>query len=99
MTTDDKDMKDFEAAMRRNGCNPPERSSWGGGIGYTSARDADRYDGWRMAQEAAAEELQRLRAIDAATRNLVKAKGRYHTEQAYKALSELLANTEGQRAP
>jgi hypothetical protein len=42
---------------------------------------------------AAANELRRLSAIEAAARNLVKVKGRYHTEQAYKALAELLANT------
>lgn len=37
-------------------------------------------------------EVKRLQSIEAAARNLVKVKGRYHTEQAYKALSELLAN-------
>ena len=42
---------------------------------------------------AAANELRRLSAIEAAARNLVKVKGRYHTEQAYRALAELLANT------
>ena len=91
---EEKDMQAFEAAMRRNGFNPPERSGWNGGIGYTSARDADRYRGWCMAQEAAAEELKRLQAIEAAARNLVKVKGRYHTEQAFKALAALLVNTE-----
>jgi hypothetical protein len=91
---DEQDMKAFEAAMRWNGFNPPERSGWNGGTGYTSARDSDRYHGWRMAQEAAAEEVKRLQAIEAAARNLVKVKGRYHTEQAFKALAALLVNTE-----
>ena len=91
---DEKDMQAFEAAMRWNGFNPPERSGWNGGIGYTSARDADRYRGWCMAKEAAAEELKRLQTIEAAARNLAKVKGRYHTEQAFKALAALLVNTE-----
>ena len=90
-------MQAFEVAMRWNGFNQPERSGWNGGIGYTYARDADRYRGWCMAQEAAAEELKRLQAIEAAARNLVKVKGRYHTEQAYKTLATLLVNTGIQR--
>lgn len=43
------------------------------------------------------EHNQRLRSIEAAARNLVKVKGRYHTEQAFKALAALLVNTEAQR--
>ena len=39
------------------------------------------------------EENQRLRAVEVAARNLVKVKGRYHTEQAFKALAALLVNT------
>jgi hypothetical protein len=42
-------------------------------------------------------ELDRLKAIEAAARNLVKVKGRYHTEQAFKSLAAAL-DTEGQRA-
>jgi len=38
------------------------------------------------------EKLERLQAIEAAARNLVKVKGRYHTEQAFKALAALLEN-------
>ena len=38
-------------------------------------------------------EVKRLQTIEAAARNLVKVKGRYHTEQAFKALAELLVNT------
>jgi len=38
-------------------------------------------------------ELDRLQAIEAAARNLVKVKGRYHTEQAFKALVAALENT------
>lgn len=43
-------------------------------------------------------EVKRLQPIEAAARNLVKVKGRYHTEQAFKALAALLVNTEGKRA-
>jgi hypothetical protein len=39
------------------------------------------------------EKLERLQGIEAAARNLVKVKGRYHTEQAFKALAALLVNT------
>ncbi len=39
------------------------------------------------------EDNQRLRAVEAAARNLSKVKGRYHTEQAFKALAALLVNT------
>ena len=40
-------------------------------------------------QEAAAE-LRRLSAIEEAAKNLVKVKCRYHTEQAFNTLKELL---------
>ena len=47
-------------------------------------------DGWpavRMGQiSALCDEVDRLKAIEAAARNLVKVKGRYHTEHAFKAL-------------
>jgi hypothetical protein len=47
-------------------------------------------DGWpavRMRQiSELCDEVDRLKAIAAAARNLVKVKGRYHTEQAFKAL-------------
>ncbi len=36
-------------------------------------------------------ELRRLHAIEEAARNLVKVKGRFHTEQAFNKLKELLA--------
>ena len=36
-------------------------------------------------------ELVRLRKIEAAAKNLVKQKGRHHTEQAYNRLAELVA--------
>jgi hypothetical protein len=39
-------------------------------------------------------EIEGLQAIESAARNLVKVKGRYHTEQAFKALAALLVNTE-----
>lgn len=38
----------------------------------------------------AAAELRRLSAIEEAAKNLVKVKGRYHTEQAFNQLKELL---------
>ena len=37
-----------------------------------------------------AAELRRLDAVETAARNLVQVKGRYHTEQAYKALQDAL---------
>lgn len=37
------------------------------------------------------DDFSRLRAIELAANSLVKAKGRYHTEQNYKALAALLA--------
>jgi hypothetical protein len=37
-------------------------------------------------------EIDRLQAIEASAQNLVKVKGRYHTEQAFKALAALLVN-------
>ena len=36
------------------------------------------------------EEVERLRAIEEAAKNLVKVKGRYHTEQAFNKLKELV---------
>jgi hypothetical protein len=43
--------------------------------------------------DAAAAELRRLAEVEAAARNLVKVKGRYHTEQAFKALQDALGAT------
>jgi hypothetical protein len=40
-------------------------------------------------------EADALEAIEAAARNLVKVKGRYHTEQAFKALAATLENPHG----
>ena len=40
----------------------------------------------------AAAELRRLAAVEAAAKNLVKVKGRYHTEQAFKALQDALGD-------
>ena len=50
--------------------------------------------GWRVVCLLLAEEVRRQQPIEAAARNLVKVKGRYHTEQAFKALAALLANAE-----
>ena len=47
---------------------------------------------WYRSDEAAAE-LRRLAAIEAAARKLVSAKGRYHTEQNYRALEALIKGT------
>lgn len=41
------------------------------------------------------EKLEHLQAIEAAARNLAKVKGRYHTEQAFKALAATLENPHG----
>ena len=44
--------------------------------------------------------MKRLRKIEEAARNLVKQKGRHHTQQAYERLAELVApNNQIQRAP
>ena len=48
--------------------------------------------GWRVVCLLLAEEVRRLTPVEAAARNLVKVKGRYHTEQAFKALAALLVN-------
>ena len=43
--------------------------------------------------DKAAAELRRLAAIEAAAKKLVSAKGRYHTEQNYRALETLIKET------
>jgi hypothetical protein len=53
--------------------------------------DCERSGLWYQSSDAA-NELRRLSAIEAAARNLAKVKGRYHTEQAFKALEALLKN-------
>lgn len=45
--------------------------------------------GYPLSIKAAAE-LRRLSAIEESAKNLVKVKGRYHTEQAFNQLKELL---------
>lgn len=45
------------------------------------------------------EEIERLQAVEAAASNLVKVKGRHHTEQAYKVLAALLVNTTDEPPP
>lgn len=45
--------------------------------------------GYPLSIKAAAE-LRRLSAIEEAAKNLVKVRGRYHTEQAFNQLKELL---------
>ena len=55
-----------------------------------------RHDDDRLYHEAdvlmseAADEIPRLRKIEAAAKNLIAQKGRHHTEQAYKLLEESL---------
>lgn len=44
----------------------------------------------RMDATGASAELRRLHAIEEAAKNLVKVKGRFHTEQAFNKLKELL---------
>lgn len=45
-------------------------------------------------------EMKRLRKIEEAARNLVKQKGRHHTQQAYEWLAELVApNAPGNKPP
>jgi hypothetical protein len=44
----------------------------------------------QLAHSEISAELRRLAAIEAATRKLVTAKGRYHTEQNYRALEALI---------
>ncbi len=57
---------------------------------YASAVAAERAA--KIARDMVAHETEvaRLRAIEAAARNLVAQKGRYHTEVAYKRLVEVL---------
>ena len=45
----------------------------------------------RIDATGASAELRRLHAIEDAAKNLVKVKGRFHTEQAYNKLKELLS--------
>jgi hypothetical protein len=44
-----------------------------------------------LAQPQQEPELRRLHAIEEAAKNLVKVKGRYHTEQAFNKLKEMLS--------
>lgn len=44
-------------------------------------------------REALITELRRLAAIEAAAKKLIAAKGRYHTEQNYRALEALIKET------
>lgn len=44
----------------------------------------------RTVMNPAAAELRRLHAIEEAAKNLVKVKGRFHTEQAFNQLKDLL---------
>ena len=64
---------------------------------WANEQGAEQYPILEAIALAVIEENQRLRAVEAAARNLVKVKGRYHTEQAFKALAALLVNTEAMR--
>ena len=61
--TSKKDMLAFEAAMKANGFNPPQRSqgNWRNPriTDYVSCRDQDRFDGWMLAQHTPAHTAQR----------------------------------------
>ena len=63
---------------------PQERSS------VEALRLASLLDPLGGFESQAAAELRRLHAIEEAAKNLVKVKGRYHTEQAFNKLKELM---------
>ena len=49
----------------------------------------DDHEGWEVVTEAI-DEIERLRLIETAARNLIAQKGRHNTEIAYKKLEEVL---------
>jgi hypothetical protein len=53
---------------------------------YMAAQMDSQIEGAISENERLRQEIERLQAIEAAARNLVKVKGRYHTEQAFKSL-------------
>jgi hypothetical protein len=64
---------------------------------YMAAQMDNQIEGAISENERLRQEIERLQAIEAAARNLVKVKGRYHTEQAFKALVAALETTEQER--
>jgi len=67
----------------------------GGDPGQVTPEQRERRLSHAAKLEGFVSEIEGLQAIDAAARNLVKVKGRYHTEQAFKALAALLVNAAG----
>jgi len=57
---------------------------------YENVRGTESYERTRLLGE-----IDRLRAVEAAARNLVAQKGRHHTQVAYERLAALLPETEG----
>ncbi|HBQ2638017.1 ead/Ea22-like family protein [Klebsiella pneumoniae] len=87
----------FEAWWERtqhNG-NPPRFgwSHWRDGEGYKVDDDNSELDGmwsaWKAAGAELVEALEKAQTINAAAEKLVRCKGRYHSEQNYRALAAL----------
>jgi hypothetical protein len=87
-TTPEKDMKCPICADETAG---QETQQWG--PEWAHVRCVKAYSlGGCDARADLREKLERLQAIEAAARNLVKVKGRYHTEQAFKTLQDALGD-------
>lgn len=77
-------MSDVDEAFARSGCAVP-------GDKKLNAHNLRVWrDAWAAATREAAGEIERLRKIEDASRNLVQQKGRNHTQQAYDGLDALI---------
>ena len=104
MTTDITELaqrEKFEAWWERtqhNG-NPPRFGweCWRDGEGYKVDDDESELDGmwdaWKAAVAELVEALKKAQTINAAAEKLVRCKGRYHSEQNYRALAALFGVT------
>ncbi len=104
MTTDITELaqrEKFEAWWERtqhNG-NPPRFGweYWRDGEGYKVDDDESELDGmwdaWKAAVAELVEALKKAQTINAAAEKLVRCKGRYHSEQNYRALAALFGVT------
>ncbi|HHY1015404.1 MULTISPECIES: hypothetical protein [Klebsiella] len=104
MTTDITELalrEKFEAWWERtqhNG-NPPRFGweCWRDGGGYKVDDDESELDGmweaWKAASTEMVEVLEKAQTINAAAEKLVRCKGRYHSEQNYRALAALFGVT------
>ena len=104
MTTDITELaqrEKFEAWWERtqhNG-NPPRFGweYWRDGEGYKVDDDESELDGmweaWKAAGAELVEALEKAQTINAAAEKLVRCKGRYHSEQNYRALAALFGVT------